>query len=575
VVDVSSPASPVLLGEHCPGNNFLGGADFTGPVAAAGRFAYGVRRPMIVTAYDLADPMNPQPIADLVEERTVEDVQVSGTRALLRRATVSTVLDVSDPAQPQVLGHFASGHGWFGGAHVGETYAFAMEDQYDEVGHRQSLLRFFDIRQGVEEVQGFTLPGGAFPLRSAGSTVLAFSPTGNHAGYLLHVFDASSPAAPLHAATMDLGATVEMPRGVTRADAATLFIPPNDSSFWATGARIIDVSNPSSPRLAAFVPSDESGIVALGSRTIFAVGRRLCSLDRSRPDAEVAPTCIDVPASWPASVSQLEIVDGYLYVVGAGLHIFELREPFDVVEIIPPPLAGDGGVEMRLAGSHLVLRTESDLRVLDVSDPAAPVEIDRRDVTNVWSDEVAGSHAYLVGYFADDVGMEVLSLSACCAAPPSTPELRAPGVGASGTENAFWLDWTDAPGAFSYDVYIARAGEPSTRVATDVPTSEWFVRLPAGDYAWSVVAKSGCGSTASAVHSFRVASTVIHRFESLASLAARTPDRSFPIDGLPWADPDGVLAQGAPTLLFFDVESIVDELIRVVKEGSTVRIEAR
>jgi hypothetical protein len=64
----------------------------------------------------------------------------------------------------------------------------------------------------------------------------------------------------------------------------------------------------------------------------------------------------------------------------------------------------------------------------------------------------------------------------------------------------------------------------------------------------------------------------IERYESISALASGSPDSVFPVQTLPWDDPDNVLADVTPPLLFYRAPA-VSGAIFALKSGATVRIE--
>jgi hypothetical protein len=87
--------------------------------------------------------------------------------------------------------------------------------------------------------------------------------------------------------------------------------------------------------------------------------------------------------------------------------------------------------------------------------------------------------------------------------PPPAPASPQPANAASGVSVEVDLDWEDAPGATSYDVYFGTTNPPTMQVG-NTTSSNW--PLPTLSYStkyyWKVVAKNSVSSTAGCVWSF-------------------------------------------------------------------------
>ncbi len=125
-----------------------------------------------------------------------------------------------------------------------------------------------------------------------------------------------------------------------------------------------------------------------------------------------AQDCPQLLGRWPYGTARAVAVSGSLAFVGSGTTLLVL----DVSAPSSPQLLGsvtlpelvDG---IAAAGSHAyVANGTSGLRVIDVSNPAAPVEVGVSDVTEEGAMDVAvaGSHAY-VAY--GSLGLRVIDVS--------------------------------------------------------------------------------------------------------------------------------------------------------------------
>ena len=101
---------------------------------------------------------------------------------------------------------------------------------------------------------------------------------------------------------------------------------------------------------------------------------------------------------------------------------------------------------------------------------------------------------------------------------PAIPSTPSPASGASGIATTPTLDWADAAGATSYDVYLwlATGSKPATATAT-VSVSQWTPpTLTNGvNYNWQVVAINGNGSTSGPQWAFHTGTSTV-QFSNLA-----------------------------------------------------------
>ena len=81
--------------------------------------------------------------------------------------------------------------------------------------------------------------------------------------------------------------------------------------------------------------------------------------------------------------------------------------------------------------------------------------------------------------------------------PPATPSAAAPADKATGIWIDTDLDWADAANATSYDVYFGKSPGPPYYGTATSSTYDLPILEPDSQYYWEIVAKNGCGDTAS------------------------------------------------------------------------------
>lgn len=101
----------------------------------------------------------------------------------------------------------------------------------------------------------------------------------------------------------------------------------------------------------------------------------------------------------------------------------------------------------------------------------------------------------------------VFAVGGACA-PPSAPVLLGPDDGASLPPGGGTFTWTPSAGSASYDLYLGVPGALSLHTRGLIGSSLPVPDLPPGEFAWRIVARSGCSaaSAASPDRRFRVSS---------------------------------------------------------------------
>ena len=379
VIDISNPASPVLVGTAAMQH---GGAH---AVAVAGTHAY-------VTGV----------VGDAV-----------ALHARLLRSISSGwlgIVDVSDPASPREVGslEFAgycyageSPYCWCesyfaGGVAVSEGYAFLT--LYDSF-RIDALPR--DRRR--ERSGGATVGRVGVPtLRVRGYGLASLLPTSPSPGPMrswprmeseLYIVDVSDPASPSLEATY---ATPGYAMGVT-VSGTHAFVAGGDS-----GLSIIDVSNPAAPSLVGIVDTlGWAQHVAVSGDTAFVAdgdehgptGTGVAVIDVSDP-AVPALLCRH---STPGEGAGVAVAGGYAFVADgpAGLQITDGQCAGSGLVGSYDALGGPQDIE--LSGNHaFVADGGAGLQILDVSNPAAPSRLGGVGLPNsARSVAVSGNHAYV------------------------------------------------------------------------------------------------------------------------------------------------------------------------------------
>jgi hypothetical protein len=127
-------------------------------------------------------------------------------------------------------------------------------------------------------------------------------------------------------------------------------------------------------------------------------------------------------------------------------------------------------------------------------------------------------------------------------AAPSTPSGPSPANGATGVGLNADLDWADATGATSYDVYFGLS--PTMPKLGNVLTSQYNLPTLLSDtiYYWKIVAKNACGETAGPMWSFTTGGGGTNHAPVNGTIAPNSggaPAGQIVYFVSTWSDPDG------------------------------------
>ncbi|MCI0636000.1 MAG: hypothetical protein L0206_19105 [Actinobacteria bacterium] len=219
----------------------------------------------------------------------------------------------------------------------------------------------------------------------------------------LRVIDVSNPAFPIEIGSLvtDVGDEIELLGDHALVGDAG---PP---------VRVIDVSDPTSPvEVANFYAGGlVQDIDVQGSFAYVASATSgLFVIDLSNPVAPLEVASVTLPAE-PFAV---EVVDGLALLAAFSLDqlrdelwVFDVSDPAHLIELARIAggccLAGD----IQVSGTYAYFSTPGALRVIDISDPASPVEIATRELTS-------GAGLFLDGsvlYVADATRLQLIDVS--------------------------------------------------------------------------------------------------------------------------------------------------------------------
>ena len=184
-----------------------------------------------------------------------------------------------------------------------------------------------------------------------------------------------------------------------------LYVVEPDHGLW-----VFDLADPAKPKPVAFkeLPGDFMQLATLGNFLIYVAKGGLWMVDVSNPAApRIESTCCPAGATW------LDVQDGlgYMATTENGLHMLDMADPAHPIEIgVFPSDTWQVEVAVRESLAYVAEDAKPDrqknntwlgggLRILDVSNPSQPQELSFVD-TPGWVTDMAlvGDLVYLAGY---------------------------------------------------------------------------------------------------------------------------------------------------------------------------------
>lgn len=384
IVDIADPAHPVTVGSVAtPGTALM--------VAIAGSHAY-------VTAgeagglqvIDISDPTHPFIVGSLLTPGSVGAVAIAGHFAYLAASETSdglVVVDVSDPASPQL----ASGSA----AHGRSAWDVAVAGHYAYVTDNSYGLRVFDISDPYAPVIVDALATDesfwGIAVAVVGDTV--YLGTWDQ----WYIIDAHDPANLSIVKTLDGG--VEH-----------FAIDGSWAYIW--GLEVFDISNPRDPAPAGFAPmvGRARQAAVLGDIACVTVeGQGLVVADVSHREVPAAIGRAGFPGNnggYLAVAGDIAVVADGLWMFGYVLDVADPAAPalLDTVDLPHFPSA------VAMSGTLAYMAVVDSLLVIDVADPSDARIVGSAPMAGDWALQIAvrGSHAWVA---CDDFGLQVFSLA--------------------------------------------------------------------------------------------------------------------------------------------------------------------
>ena len=382
LLDVSDPTHPIQVGSwptQDAGSYYSASA-----VHVVGSYAYlasghGSREDLSVI--DVSDPTSPVTMGSCYSGEQVSDIEVVGTYAYATDFSSGLhVIDVRNPALPIEVGSYAT---------QGDARSVAVAGPHAYVADGEAGLCVIDVSDpvGLREMGNYSLPADPRDVAIAGSYAYVADGTSG-----LHVIDVTDQEKPV-------------PVGVCEFEGEARDVEVvGDYAYLASGGQglaIVDISNPATPAMAAMYPWSQYGyppepeaVSVAGSHAyvVDGLGGVIKVIDVSAPNRPAEVADYDIYAN------DIAVASSYAYLVGGTLlSVLDVSDPAAPVET--GSLATSGyATAVSVSGSHAYVACDEVMLVIDVSDPSAPTQVGSWDLPDFWSPSdisVVGHYAYL------------------------------------------------------------------------------------------------------------------------------------------------------------------------------------
>jgi hypothetical protein len=351
VIDVSDPSAPWLVGRANAGwvNGFR--------VAVAGSYAYVGDMGGDVWVLDVSNPAAPNKVARCGLDGWVSGVVLDGNYAYAANWWAGMqVLDVSTPSAPLLAGVYdETTHAQYLDVHNGYAYLTGYRPgvQIVDVSDPTSMTR-------VAECLGI----GRFGLHVSGSYLYAAQDDNG-----LGIADVSNPAAPvLVGACKTTAAALDVAVAGSYAYVADTNFDTNTG-----GLTVVDVSAPSMPQVVATC-STGSAWGSYRSGNYAYISDYYTGLNVIDVSVPTNPVWMGNGVTWDYGRDAVVSNDvACMASCGAGLEIYDVSDPANPEHIGNFP--STGWFESVAQRGHSVYVIDYWLRVIDQSDPTAPVQL--------------------------------------------------------------------------------------------------------------------------------------------------------------------------------------------------------
>jgi hypothetical protein len=378
IIDVSNPAVPLEVSHPA--------LPMCSSVEISGSYAY-LGGSNLFTVVDVSDPANPTWIRSVPCPGTVSNIVVSGTYAYVAANSGGLrIFSLLDPSNPAPLG-VTTGVSCGAVSVSGDTAYLASS----------SGLTVVNVADRSAPVQlGQYSSGLSVAVSGSGSKVYLVTPT-----FGLRILDASNPAA-----ISQIGScTVLIAADIVAVGSLAYVVDSNQ------GLRVFDVSNPADPAQIGLYPHapPNGRIAVVGQFVYLSEGAALAIIDVSNPAAPTLVTEFTPPTPSAAQISNLAAIGNLVYLATTqGLKIVDVTDEHNPQQVGFLSYA-TGLYDLAVEGNIVcAVGSNTGLRIIDVSNPASPVELGALPLTSAYAVAVTGTYAYA---WCDNVGVCVIDVS--------------------------------------------------------------------------------------------------------------------------------------------------------------------
>jgi hypothetical protein len=463
IYDVSDPANPLLSGTFGPLYTWAQ------QMLVVGDLAYLVDYYLGLAVLDISDPFHPQMLGNNAEE-IIWSIALQGSYAYAIAIGKYLIYDVSNPAQPALVGRYEDAERW--GEHVAVYGDFAYlsgsirDDQYQTIGYFTDIFdvtdpshpeRLGDLPQLAAPVKQLNVENGLlYALQQDGLAIYSLADPldpqlsgafpdewgmsvvwqGNQALLLDNVLGL------MVLDTADLAQIVQIgfygwaqEADYLTAAGSNLLTVKNYSGWYpdyhdSAVLRVIEMADPFAPHVSAYLVLDDKALgkpYVYGSYIYFAGNRGVTIIDASDPASLQV-----LGRTGNTFTTGVEVLDGKAYAItqdiggsGGYLTVSDVSNPASPTLLSQTLYLEPKDVSITSQGGHAYayLITQGNLVVLDVTDGANPVEVyqDSQDFGfSMLDTESRGIQtiAYLSGSMSDWSGLGVIALDVSDPANP-------------------------------------------------------------------------------------------------------------------------------------------------------------
>jgi hypothetical protein len=363
ILDVSDPSTPYEVA-------FYDTAGTAQAITLVGIYAYVADGEGGMLTLDVSNPRLPQFVS--IHTGPALDVAVVGSHAYLATRGGLRVLDISDPTKPLWLSFFDT---------PSEALAVTVVDQYAYVAANAAGLRIIDVSNPSTpiEVGAYDTPGFVRDVEVVENRVYLAEGNGyipwQHAEGALYILDVSDPATPQY-----LGGYIELAGALGVAVSETYAYVADGGTRYQSSLRIFDVASPPSiPQIGHYRTVSYVGNANVFENRVYVPLGSLYILDVNNPSTP------KVVGSSPLDVTDVAVSGNYAYIVdgyygSSGVfRVLDISDPANLSEV---GSYTQSGRKIAVYRNYVYILDSTYMHIFDVSNPTIPVKISSYQITS-------------------------------------------------------------------------------------------------------------------------------------------------------------------------------------------------